>query len=83
MLYLLFKDKNNKLTFTKILKPHQYYTTKELSNDNFMDSTTSYYDIGFKSKDSSGSVEYELSKGFFILVKKVSIELYLKIQKVI
>ncbi|MBK2267864.1 SGNH/GDSL hydrolase family protein [Francisella philomiragia] len=64
------KDKNNKSTFTKTLKPHQYYMTKELSNDNFMDSTTSYYDIGFKSKDSSGSVEYELSNGFFYFGQK-------------
>jgi phospholipase/lecithinase/hemolysin len=56
--------------FKKVIKPHQYYITKKLSNDNFLFSTTSYYNIKYKSKDSFGSVDYELSNAFFYFGEK-------------
>lgn len=63
-------DQSNNTVITKVLKPNQYYTTKELSNDNFLLSTTSNYDISFKSQNASGLVKYELSNSFFYFGEK-------------
>ncbi|QIW10688.1 SGNH/GDSL hydrolase family protein [Francisella sp. LA112445] len=63
-------DKDSGYSFKKVIKPYQYYVTKVLSNDNFLVSTTSNYNIDFKSKNSYGSVKYELSNAFFYFGEK-------------
>ncbi|MED7819726.1 MULTISPECIES: SGNH/GDSL hydrolase family protein [unclassified Francisella] len=66
----IITDTNKKTSFEKVVKPYQYYITKELSNDNFLISTTSHYEISYKSQDSYGSVKYELSNAFFYFGEK-------------
>lgn len=63
-------NENNNTILKKTLRPNQYYTTKELTNDNFIFSTTSYYQISYNSQQSSGSVESDLSNSFFYLGEK-------------
>ena len=56
--------------YQKTIKPYEYVKTKEILNDNFLFSRTSNFDINYVSKNSSGSVKYELSNDFVIFGEK-------------